>query len=222
MTIRIAAAAGGALALFALAAPAAAQHAGHAAQGAGPLHVALDGGWHARLDRASDTPPKLEVMAPGWHVTTGPAAIFYDAARTAEGTFRVTSRMHLFDPGERREGYGIFIGGQGLDGDAQRYTYFLLRRDGSFLVKARNGAETPVLQNWTQHEAIRTWDDRESGAASVANELAIDVQAQDVVFLVNGQEVARLPRAQVATDGVVGLRINHGLNVHVESLDVTT
>ena len=47
------------------------------------------------------------------------------------------------------------------------------------------------------------------------NTLAVEVGADDVGFFVNGQEVARLPRSEVNTNGVVGLRINHGLNVHV-------
>ncbi len=40
-------------------------------------------------------------------------------------------------------------------------------------------------------------------------------------FLVNGVEVAKLPRvAQLNTDGVVGLRINHNLDVHVSGFGV--
>jgi len=38
---------------------------------------------------------------------------------------------------------------------------------------------------------------------------------------VNGQEVATLPRADLAVDGVVGIRVNHALNLHVSRLEVT-
>ncbi len=213
---------GSAAMLLLVALPLAAQgHAGHGAQGAGPLHVALADGWHARLDRPADTAPEFTTMPPGWHVTSGPSAILYDPAHQASGTYRVDSKIFLFDPGERREGFGVFIGGQHLDGDDQRYTYFLLRRDGRFLIKTRAGADTEVVQDWTAHPAIRSWEHRGDGEATAENDLAIDVRADDVVFLVNGQEVTRVPRSRIDTDGVVGLRVNHGLNLHIATLDLT-
>jgi len=212
----------GVVVLAACAAPASAQHQGHGAEQGGSLHHALADGWHARLDRPAAAGPEFTTMPPGWHVTSGPSGILYHPERTASGTYRVDSKIHLFDPGERREAFGIFIGGQDLDGDGQRYTYFLLRRDGRYLIKTRNGAETGVLSDWTEHAAVRSWESRAEGDATVENDLAIDVGTDEVAFLVNGQEVARLPRAQVDTDGVVGLRVNHGLNLHVASLEVTT
>lgn len=50
----------------------------------------------------------------------------------------------------------------------------------------------------------------------------LDAANQDYLyFLVNGVEVAKLPRvAQLNTDGVVGLRINHNLDVHVSGFGV--
>ena len=51
-------------------------------------------------------------MPPGWHITTGPSVILYDPARTATGAYRVRSESFLFDPGTRREGYGLLIGGR--------------------------------------------------------------------------------------------------------------
>ena len=46
-------------------------------------------------------------------------------------------------------------------------------------------------------------------------------EADEAVFLVNGQEVARLGRDQVRSSGVAGLRVNHGLNLHVSRLEVS-
>ena len=51
--------------------------------------------------------------------------------------------------------------------------------------------------------------------------LAVDVGPSEVVFLVNGQTVATLPRDGLDTDGIAGLRVNHRLNLHVTRLDVT-
>lgn len=178
-------------------------------------------GWKVRLDRPGMTEADLEMfvsMPPGWHITTGHAAgIFYDPAVTASGTYTLTAKIHLFDPGQRhREAYGIFFGGRDLEGEGQRYTYFLLRDTGEFLVKKRSGADTPTLVAWTASDAIKQF----GGEGSVPNVFEVRVGADSVGFYVNGAHAATLPRSLVDTDGVVGLRLNHALNVHVESIEV--
>ena len=158
-------------------------------------------------------------MTPGWHVTTGPAAIFYHPASTAEGAFRAEAKIHLFDPEGRNEAFGLFFGGRDLDGEAITYDYFVIRNSGEFLVKRRAGAETTELVPWTPHAAIATFG--EDAEVSVPNTLTVEAGPEEVVFRINGEEATRLPRADVQTDGVVGLRINHRLNVHVEDLSVS-
>jgi hypothetical protein len=201
------------------AAPLQAQHTGHHAAAAERGEAQLPAGWHLRLDRPDQNPAEVSFaeMAPGWHVTTGPSTILWQDGATASGSYRVESEVHLFDPGQRREAFGIFVGGSALDADAQRYTYFVIRRTGEFTVKTRDGADAPTLIEWTAHDAIRPWQE---GATTVANTLAIDVDRERVRFLVNDQQVAELPRADLALDGQVGLRVNHGLNLHVTRLDV--
>jgi hypothetical protein len=157
-------------------------------------------------------------MTPGWHVTTGPAAIFYHPASTAEGAFRAETKIHLFDPGDRLEAFGLFFGGRGLDGEDVAYDYFVIRNSGEFLVKRRTGETTTELVPWTAHDAIVTFGP--GAGSSVPNTLTVEAGTEEVVFLINGAEAARLPRADVQADGVVGLRINHALNVHVEDLSV--
>ena len=181
--------------------------------------------WEVRLDR-----PKADVvigddaeasdiyfvnMTPGWHVTTGPAAIFYHPEAMASGTYRLETLIHLFDPKGRNEAFGVFMGGTGLDGDDQAYDYFLIRNNGQYLLKRRTGSGTSTLQGWTASDAIQTYGS-DSGA-SVPNTLAVEVGAEEVTFSINGTEVARVPKADVRTDGVVGLRVNHALNLHIES-----
>lgn len=181
-------------------------------------------GWVVRTDRggpAAAEGVQLMEMPPGWHVTTGPAAILYHPGKAAEGTYRLEAETYLFDPGQRREGYGIFFGGRNLDSEAQTYTYFLLRRDGRCLVKRRDGPETTVVQDWMEHPAIVGWDDRPDEAGQAKNVLAVEVGETGVAFLVNGMEVHRMPREGLPTDGVVGLRVNHSLNLHVTRLDVS-
>jgi hypothetical protein len=54
----------------------------------------------------------------------------------------------------------------------------------------------------------------------VKNVLAVHAGAETIRFFVNDEEVATLPRSQVDTDGTVGIRVNHALNLHVARLEV--
>jgi hypothetical protein len=181
----------------------------------------LPAGWHVRADgHAAHAAVSFVDMPPGWHVTTGPSVILFNPTRTATGTYRVRSESFLFDPGTRREGYGVLIGGHDLDGAGQRYTYFLIRRSGEFLIKRRSGETLSTVRDWTPHEAILQYDKR-GDSQTAKNVLGIDVTASEVVFLVNDTEVGRVPRSEVDTEGVVGLRVNHQLNLHVSTLEVT-
>lgn len=157
-------------------------------------------------------------MTPGWHVTSGPAGIYYHPASTAAGDFTAVTEIHLFNPGSRREGFGLLIGGKDLDGPEQAYTYFLIRQGGEYLIKERTGDETRVITNWTSHPAIMSHSGAESDTAK--NKLSVRASGDEVEFLVNDQPVAALLRTDVMTDGIVGLRVNHGLNLHVSDLRV--
>lgn len=180
-------------------------------------------GWLARFDRAGSAESDMEMwvdMPPGWHITTGPAGIFWNPSLTASGEFRAEMEVFLFDPAGRREAFGIFFGGNDLQGTGQAYTYFLIRDGGQFLVKRRAGEQTPTLLEWTSHPAVQAYADRGEDA-SVRNVLTVEAGRESVRFLINGQEVGSLPRDGIAVDGVVGIRVNHALNLHVSRLEVT-
>lgn len=182
-------------------------------------------GWLLRLDRPDRGSPDdvfFVDMAPGWHITTGPAVLLHHPDSTASGSYRLEAEMFLFDPGERREGYGVFFGGRDLRTDGQRYIYFLLRRDGKFLVKTRHGDDTSVVRDWTEHPAVMGWENRPADAATAHNTMAVEIGANDVAFIVNGAEVARVGLSELpSTDGAFGLRVNHSLNLHVTSVQAT-
>lgn len=179
-------------------------------------------GWEHRLDRPDADPAAVEFvnMAPGWHVTTGPAAILYRPDQAARGDYRVTTEIFLFDPQGRREAFGIFVGGSDLQGPDQAYTYFLIRDGREYLVKRRHGDDATTVAGWAGNDAIRAFEDRPEGETSVLNELSVEVRGDQVRFLVNGTEVDTLPRGDLPLDGIVGLRVNHRLNLHVTRLDV--
>lgn len=179
-------------------------------------------GWQVRFDRpeaSEEQLEKFEVMSPGWHVTSGPAAIYWGPGMEASGEYRIEMEVFLFDPGRRREAFGLFFGGTELGNDAVEYSYFLLRNGGEFIVKRRTGPEAPTILPWTGHESIVAWTDR-GEEASVGNVLAVEAGAETVSFSVNGVEVASLPRSQVPADGAFGFRVNHGLDLHISRLEL--
>lgn len=215
-----------AAALVLVSTPLAAQEPDHAQH-----HMPQEGlpdGWTARFDQAhagheGHAPEGLSFteMAPGWHVTTGPSGIFFRHDARAEGSYRIESQIFLFDPGERREAFGIFVGGRELHGEDQRYTYFIIRRTGEFMIRRREGDEVHDVQGWTAHDAVKGWDDLAPGDQTVPNVLAVEVGPDEVVFLVNDREVMRHPREGLEVDGHYGLRVNHALNLHVTGIEVT-
>jgi hypothetical protein len=146
-------------------------------------------------------------------MTTGQHSILWDAAAgelAPPYTLRATLTKR---EGRLYEGVGLLFGGSGLEGpeSGQVYSYFLVRGDGSYLVKRRQGAETPVVRDWTAHPAIRR-DDEGRGRP---NELEVRVGEADVAFLVNGAEVARVPAGELSVRGRAGVRAAHDVTLAV-------
>lgn len=179
----------------------------------------LPEGWQARLDRANANASaiKFAAMAPGWHVTAGPSAIYWNPQHLGTGQYELRSTLVLTKPSAHPEAYGVFFGGQNLDEEGQRYTYFLVRQDGKYLIKHRIGSETHTIADWTAHPAVQV----PGGNAEATNDLAVRVGSDSVAFVVNGQQVNAFPRSAIADiEGQAGLRINHNLDVHVARLEV--
>jgi len=179
-------------------------------------------GYALRLDRTNRAPADFVATADdgGLHVRTGPAGIVYrpdqviDAPRYALGA-RFTE---IAAPVEHREGFGLFIGGQDLDGVNQRYLYFLVRGDGRYLIKQRNGASTREVSNgWQPSEAVQVATMAEG---DVTNELAITVDGGRLHFACNGLLVAEMPVGDLTAQGVVGVRVNHNLRVRIQEFRV--
>ena len=180
----------------------------------------LPAGWQARPDRPEPglTGLSFETMSPGWHVTTGPAVILWQPEKSASGAFTLECEVFFFREGSRdTEAYGVLFAGKNLDRDNLEYRYFLLRNDGKYLVKHRQGAETHTITDWTAHPAIQRHTGQ--GGPTVKNVLTVKSAADSVRLLVNGQQVHAYSAAIMKADGLVGLRVNHGLNLHVSKLE---
>jgi hypothetical protein len=180
----------------------------------------LPSGWKGRLDSGDKSLAGVKAMAMngGVHFMTGPAGIYYRPGDKAAGAYEAHATFTQMEKAAHPEAYGLIIGGTDLDGAAQKYTYFLVRQDGQFLIKRRAGEATPTVTDWTDNAAIKKPD----AAGKSTNALAVDVGKDKVRFLVNGTEVATADAAKVDTAGIAGLRINHNLNVHVEGFGIKT
>jgi hypothetical protein len=197
-----------------------------AAQGADdPTHKvaggALPAGWMGRTDRATDklTDAKFVAMGSGYHATSGPAAIYWNPKTITSGPFTATTTVTQTKAPTHPEAYGLFFMGKDLDTPQQSYMYFLVRGDGKFLVNHRAGAQVHKVIEWTENAAVAKAD--ANGKAT--NKLTVDATKSDSLrFFVNDKQVAALPANQFGTtNGIVGLRVNHNLDVHIGDLTVT-
>lgn len=193
-----------------------------------PENMAVPSEWEVRLDNPdkdvtiSSHPDSADIffvnMKPGWHITTGPRAIFWHPASSAKGTYRAYTKIHLFDPKGRNEAFGLFFGGKNLKEENQTYTYFLLRNSGEYLIKKRIGDGTEMVKGWTNTNAMVQFTD--ATETSVANSLSVEVGDEEISFFVNGEKVETLPKNQVDIEGLMGLRVNHQLDLHIEDFGV--
>jgi hypothetical protein len=206
------------VALLAAAAPLAAQGHEHAdpdraVAGGGTLPA----GWHAHADHAEADMAGLRFasMAPGWHVTTGPAVILWRSEDAATGEFTANATIHQTKAPMHPEAYGVFVAGSNLD-SAPDYLYFLVRGDGKYMVRhhAPNG-DVHTVVDWTESPAVHKQN--EAGAAS--NVLTVEGGPWGVRYKINGTQVGEF--AGVKSSGIVGLRVNHNLDVHVSDFTIT-
>ena len=175
--------------------------------------VMMDG-WQGRTDggRADINDLHFRAMGPGFHVTTGPHAIFWNPSNMGSGTYTLSATFTQTKPSSHPNSFGLFFGGQDLAGDGRRYTYFLIREDGQFLLKKwmEGGATENLAGGWAEHSAVNALE-----GGRMTNTISVEVGATNVRFLSNGTEVASLPKAGLDVDGVAGVRFSHQLDVHV-------
>ncbi|MEO1022285.1 MAG: hypothetical protein AAFW89_07050 [Bacteroidota bacterium] len=187
-------------------------------------------GWTVRFDQTakpftlSNTPDSGDVyfvnMTPGWHITTGPAGIFYHEKNVAENEYMLSATLYLFDTkGRNREAFGLFLGGKNLEKESQSYLYFLVRNTGEYLIKVREGENTRVIQPWTKTEHMNLFegDDPEQAAE---NTVQAERRDNELHFYINNQLLTTIPAGDYDTDGYYGFRVNHSLNLHCSILSM--
>src|SRR5918992_4375573 len=123
----------------------------------------IPAGWQIRLDekdatRYTTNDVRFVPMGGGFHVTTGPAAIF-PGADLPNGPFVVEATFNQTKAPSHPEAYGLFFSGKNLDNsDTQEYVYFLVRGNGQFLINHRAGRDVHKIIDWRENAAIRKQD----------------------------------------------------------------
>ena len=183
-------------------------------------------GWTGRTDHSNQpiTTAKFSEMGGGFHVTSGPAAIYWNPANVAKGNYSVKASFSQTKAPTHPEAYGLFMGGSDLTAESQNYLYCIVRGDGKFMVKHRAGADTHTMAEWTEHASVKKQD--EMGKAT--NEIAVWASSEKIGCSVNGAEVFSMPRADAMGPGklsesgdVYGIRVNHNLDVHISGFSMT-
>jgi hypothetical protein len=190
-----------------------------------PLAAQAPDGWMVRIDRSTnaqdpdDTPNlKFATMGKGFHVTSGPAGVFWNPANTATGDYTASATFVLTKPSGHTNYYGLVIGGGDLGAATQNYIYFLVAQDGTYLVKHRSGDQVHDVKAATPHEAVR----KPGADGRSTNALEVRVAGNTISYVVNGTVVHTTPKSGMTakTDGLVGIRVNHLLDVHIDGFTV--
>jgi hypothetical protein len=185
-----------------------------------PLAAQAPQGWRMRVDRSTEASDpdaagdiKFVKSGAGFHATNPKAAVYWNPANMASGSYTLKGTFTLMKPSGHTNYYGLVFGGSGLEGAQQKYLYFVVAQNGTWLIKKRDGDGTSIVAPKTPNDAVKKPDD--SGKST--NALEVRVGADKIDFVVNDVVVHSEPKsAMAATDGIVGIRINHLLEVQVD------
>jgi hypothetical protein len=191
-----------------------------------PLVAQTPQGWKQRVDRSQSAtdpdasgPIKFVTMGSGFHATNPQAAVYWNPANTASGAYTLKGTFKLMKPSGHTNYYGLVFGGSALEGADQAYLYFVVAQDGTWLLKSRAGAATPIIAPKTPNDAVKKPD----ASGQSVNALEVRAGADKVDFVVNGVVVHSEPKtgAMAKTDGIYGIRINHLLEVQIDGFGVS-
>jgi hypothetical protein len=184
-----------------------------------PLAAQAPKGWKMRVDKSTaasdpDAPGEIKfvTMGSGFHATNPQAAVYWNPANTASGSYTLKGTFTLMKPSGHTNYYGLVFGGSGLEGAQQSYLYFVVAQDGTWLIKRREGETASTVMAKTPNDAVK----KPGADGKSTNALEVRVAADKIDFVVNGTVVNSMPKGGLKTDGIYGIRVNHLLEVHIE------
>jgi hypothetical protein len=183
-------------------------------------------GWTGRVDRrplaAGKTIADSKFASEGsaLRLSIGPAASYWNPVNIASGDYvvKATFKEHKM-AASHPHSYGIFIGGSALDSDTEKLMYCIVYGDGTYMIRAFNGATVTTLVDRAAHPAIKKAD---ANGESI-NEVGWKVQGPKVSCMLNGAEAVTFSKTEDAAkigsvDGIYGIRVSHNLELTVSGL----
>jgi hypothetical protein len=186
-------------------------------------------GWTGKVDVSRENGTltikdgKFAAEGQGFHVTTGPSALYWNPANKASGDYTVSATFnepHYMNLNDHPHPYGIAIAGNDLDGDNFSMLYCSAYGNGTYIVRGFGPAPFQVNgRGGAANPAISKAADKNQ---PVTQMISMSVKGDKVECSVNGAVVGSYAKADVvgagklkSTDGIYGLRFGHNTEVIV-------
>jgi len=187
-------------------------------------------GWQGRPDPGTGAvnDSSLDAKGSDLEIHTGPAMLYWNPANKGAGDFTVSATFtepKYMSSNDHPHPYGVFIGGSNLDKDNINALYCAAYGRGTFIVREFAPAVVNLNGRGAPNDAIH----KAAGKGeSVEQTVALSVKGDTVSCSVNGTVVSSWPKSEVigagkiaSTDGIVGIRVAHNVDVNVKDFKVT-
>jgi hypothetical protein len=187
-------------------------------------------GWMGAADAGgSVNDAKFVKDGNGFHIITGPATTYWNAANKASGDYTVKATFtepKFQNLNSHAHPYGIVIAGNDMGTANASYLYCAVNGNGSFIV--RGMGPVPFQMNGSHGETNAAVHKAPAIGETVTNEVALSVKGDKVECAMNGTVVASYSKAALVTagrlkvtDGLYGLRSAHNTEVTVSALTLS-
>jgi len=191
-------------------------------------------GWEGKVDAneagrgQTVANAKFAAEGNGFHVTTGPAVVYWKTGNVAKGDYTVHATFtepKFQGLNDHPHPYGVFIAGNDMGTDQESLLYcapygtgkFIVRGFGPAAFKLNGGGET----NAAVHKAAGV-------GQPVTQEVALSVRGDKVECAINGTVVASYAKADLvgpgklkSLDGTYGIRMAHNTEATVANFGMS-
>jgi hypothetical protein len=187
-------------------------------------------GWQGRPDPGTGAvnDSSLDVKGSDLEIHTGPAMLYWNPANKGAGDFTVSATFtepKYMSSNDHPHPYGVFIGGSNLDKDNINALYCAAYGRGTFIIREFAPAGVNLNGRGAPADSIH----KAAGKGeSVEQTIALSVKGDTVSCSINGTVVGSWPKSEVtgagkiaSTDGIVGIRVAHNVDVNVKDFKVT-
>jgi hypothetical protein len=188
-------------------------------------------GWQGRPDPGTGAvnDASFDVKGSEIEIHTGPQMLYWNPANKTSGDFTVSATItepKFQSSMDHPHPYGVFIGGNDLDGASATALYCAVYGDGRVIVRA---FPTSFAPGTGRRPAASDAANKAAGKGeAVTQMISMSVKGDDVTCSVNGKNVASLKKADLigdgklkSLDGYAGIRVAHNVDVNVKDFKVT-